>query len=140
MEVFNGLNPARPCDVDYMYNYMKDIAVEVRKEEFDNRMTNLDYMKKCINDIPDDKLEAAYKGMSESLKQPVETVKKYYQKNAEQLEAFKHTLLQKESMDFISGDELVEVTPKNIRLRKRLLTQNLRARAKKASERGAQEE
>jgi len=45
-----------------------------------------------------------------------------------------------ESMDFINGDELVEVTPKNIRLRKRLLTQNLRARAKKASERGAQEE
>jgi GTP-binding protein len=40
-----------------------------------------------------------------------------------------------ESMDFINGDELV-VTLKNIRLRKRLLTQNLRARAKKASERG----
>jgi predicted membrane GTPase involved in stress response len=35
---------------------------------------------------------------------------------------------------------LVEVTPKSIRLRKRLLTQNLRARAKKASERSAQEE
>ena len=41
-----------------------------------------------------------------------------------------------ESMDFINGDELVEVTPKNIRLRKRLLTQNARFRAKKASERG----
>jgi GTP-binding protein len=41
-----------------------------------------------------------------------------------------------ESMDFINSDELVEVTPKNIRLRKRLLTQNARARAKKASERG----
>ena len=40
-----------------------------------------------------------------------------------------------ESMDFINSDELVEVTPKNIRLRKRLLTQNARARAKKASER-----
>lgn len=41
-----------------------------------------------------------------------------------------------ESMDFINSDELVEVTPKNIRLRKRLLTQNERFRAKKASERG----
>ena len=41
-----------------------------------------------------------------------------------------------ESMDFINSDELVEVTPKNIRLRKRLLTQNARARAKKAAERG----
>jgi GTP-binding protein len=40
-----------------------------------------------------------------------------------------------ESMDFINGDELVEVTPKNIRLRKRLLTQNARFRAKKAADR-----
>jgi GTP-binding protein len=42
-----------------------------------------------------------------------------------------------ESMDFINSDELVEVTPKNIRLRKRLLTQNERFRsAKKAESRG----
>jgi GTP-binding protein len=41
-----------------------------------------------------------------------------------------------ESMDFINADELVEVTPKSIRLRKRLLTMNERARAKKAGERG----
>ena len=39
-----------------------------------------------------------------------------------------------ESMDFINSDELVEVTPKNIRLRKRLLTMNERARSKKAAE------
>jgi GTP-binding protein len=42
-----------------------------------------------------------------------------------------------ESMDFINSDELVEVTPKNIRLRKRLLTQNERFRSKKAAERSA---
>jgi len=42
-----------------------------------------------------------------------------------------------ESMDFINGDELVEVTPKNIRLRKRLLTQNERFRSKKAAGRTA---
>jgi GTP-binding protein len=42
-----------------------------------------------------------------------------------------------ESMDFINSDELVEITPKNIRLRKRLLTQNERARSKKAFERAA---
>ena len=44
-----------------------------------------------------------------------------------------------ESMDFINADELVEVTPKNIRLRKRLLTMNERFRARKASERAAQD-
>jgi len=40
-----------------------------------------------------------------------------------------------EAMDFINSDELVEVTPQNIRLRKRLLTQNERFRAKKSGER-----
>jgi GTP-binding protein len=35
-----------------------------------------------------------------------------------------------QSLDFINADELVEVTPSSIRLRKRLLTQNERARAK----------
>ena len=34
-----------------------------------------------------------------------------------------------QSLDFINGDELVEVTPQTIRLRKRLLTQHERARA-----------
>jgi GTP-binding protein len=45
-----------------------------------------------------------------------------------------------ESMDFINADELVEVTPKNIRLRKRLLTMNERFRAKKSAERGSRED
>ena len=35
-----------------------------------------------------------------------------------------------QSLDFINNDELVEVTPQNIRLRKRLLTQHERSRAK----------
>jgi len=35
-----------------------------------------------------------------------------------------------ESLDFIKDDELVEVTPKNIRLRKKLLTQEQRLKAK----------
>jgi GTP-binding protein len=38
-----------------------------------------------------------------------------------------------EALDVISDDELIEVTPKSIRLRKRLLTQNQRARARHAS-------
>ncbi|HEY7984187.1 MAG TPA: translational GTPase TypA [Ktedonobacterales bacterium] len=42
--------------------------------------------------------------------------------------AVKHSLEQ--SLDFINSDELVEVTPTNIRLRKRLLTQHERSRAK----------
>ena len=35
------------------------------------------------------------------------------------------------AIEYIAGDELVEATPKNIRLRKRILDQNLRARETK---------
>jgi GTP-binding protein len=36
-----------------------------------------------------------------------------------------------QALDFIADDELVEVTPKNIRMRKKLLTDNERQRARK---------
>jgi len=41
--------------------------------------------------------------------------------------AIKHTLEQ--ALDFIEDDELVEVTPKEIRLRKKFLTESDRKRA-----------
>ena len=47
----------------------------------------------------------------------------------------RHSLEQ--SLDFINPDELVEVTPRNIRLRKRLLTQHERARAREYEQAGA---
>ncbi|MCX5998565.1 MAG: translational GTPase TypA, partial [Chloroflexi bacterium] len=42
-----------------------------------------------------------------------------------------------ESLDFINADELVEVTPKSIRLRKKLLTQHQRLRAISAARHGS---
>ncbi len=45
-----------------------------------------------------------------------------------------------QALDFISDDELVEVTPKNIRLRKKLLTQHQRLRASYAARRESQTE
>jgi GTP-binding protein len=42
-----------------------------------------------------------------------------------------------QSLDFINADELVEVTPQSIRLRKRLLTQHERARARELVQAGA---
>ena len=44
-----------------------------------------------------------------------------------------------QSLDFINSDELVEVTPRNIRLRKKLLTQHERLRASYAAQRIAQQ-
>jgi GTP-binding protein len=45
-----------------------------------------------------------------------------------------------QALDFINDDELVEVTPKNIRLRKKLLTQHQRLRASYAARRESQTE
>jgi len=42
-----------------------------------------------------------------------------------------HSLEQ--AMDFIDSDELIEITPKNIRLRKRYLTENERKRMSRGS-------
>jgi GTP-binding protein len=42
-----------------------------------------------------------------------------------------------QSLDFINPDELVEVTPQNIRLRKRLLTHHERSRARELEQAGA---
>ena len=39
-------------------------------------------------------------------------------------------LSMEQALEFITDDELVEITPKNIRLRKKLLTENERARQK----------
>ena len=44
-----------------------------------------------------------------------------------------------QSLDFIFNDELVEVTPQTIRLRKRLLTQHERSRAGESSQSGARQ-
>lgn len=46
----------------------------------------------------------------------------------------KHTLEQ--AMEFIAEDELVEITPNHIRLRKKLLTENERKRASRGTQRG----
>jgi GTP-binding protein len=43
-----------------------------------------------------------------------------------------------QSLDFLADDEFLEVTPKNLRLRKRLLSQDERAKAKKRSDMAAQ--
>ena len=41
-----------------------------------------------------------------------------------------------QSLEFINDDELVEVTPKNIRLRKRILSKELRMKAEARKKKG----
>jgi GTP-binding protein len=45
-----------------------------------------------------------------------------------------------QALDFLADDELLEVTPKHLRLRKRLLTQDERAKARKRATMSAKSE
>jgi trigger factor len=45
-------------------------------------------------DLPDDELEGGLQEMSDNFNQPLEEIKKYYDQNPDNLEFFKHTLLE----------------------------------------------
>ncbi|MBI9074909.1 MAG: trigger factor [Desulfatibacillum sp.] len=61
-------------------------------------------------ELPEEELDAAFKGMAESLRQPFEMVKKYYASDAEQMSMLRHTLLQKEALKYVKNlNEIKEV-------------------------------
>ncbi|MEW5734024.1 MAG: trigger factor [Thermodesulfobacteriota bacterium] len=62
--------------------------------------------------LADERLDEAFADMSKSLRQPAEAIRSYYQKDPEQLEMLKHTLLQKEALAFVKAQsQITEVTP-----------------------------
>ena len=62
--------------------------------------------------LADDSLEAGYKEMSGNLGQTVEDIKTYYRGNEEQLEFFKHSLLEKQTIGLIiEKGKITEVVP-----------------------------
>ena len=61
-------------------------------------------------ELPDEELENAFKGMADSLRQPLEIVKKYYASDAEQMNMLQQTLLQKEALKHVKKlNEIKEV-------------------------------
>jgi hypothetical protein len=54
------LNPIK-CDVEYRYNFMKDFVVDAGKRSSLSTMTKLQYIEKCVDDIPADKCDASEK-------------------------------------------------------------------------------
>lgn len=58
--------------------------------------------------LADDELEKGYEEMSAASRQPVENIKKYYSENKENLEFFKHTLLEKQAIRLIIEQNQVE--------------------------------
>ena len=58
--------------------------------------------------LSDVEQDAGFQEMSESLGQPMDQVKSYYQKNREQLEYFKQALLEKQAISLIIESGTVE--------------------------------
>ncbi len=58
--------------------------------------------------LSDEEMEEGYKNMAESVSQPVEAIKTYYRENKENLEFFKHTLLEKKAIRLIIDNSTIE--------------------------------
>ncbi|MFO7838811.1 MAG: trigger factor [Desulfosalsimonadaceae bacterium] len=62
-------------------------------------------------EIGDEELEAEYQRFSETTGQPAEVIRSYYQQSPDQLEAFKHALLEKKAIDLIINHAEIENIP-----------------------------
>ena len=58
--------------------------------------------------LSDEELENAFNDMAQGVKQPVEEIKKYYGQNENTLEIFKQTLLEKQAIDLIIKNSVLE--------------------------------
>lgn len=58
--------------------------------------------------LADDELEGGLQEMSENFNQPLEEIKKYYDQNPDNLEFFKHTLLEKKAIKLILNSSTVK--------------------------------
>jgi trigger factor len=58
--------------------------------------------------LSEEEMDEGYKNMAESVNQPVETIKTYYRENKENLEFFKHTLLEKKAIRLIIDKSVIE--------------------------------
>jgi trigger factor len=58
--------------------------------------------------LPDDEVEGGLQEMSENFNQPLEEIKKYYDQNPDNLEFFKHTLLEKKAIKLIIDNSTIE--------------------------------
>ncbi len=62
-------------------------------------------------ELSDEDLDKAYEDMAQTVSQPVEEIKKFYDQNPGKLDIFKHTLLEKQALSLIiSSSDVSEVT------------------------------
>jgi trigger factor len=81
---------------------------EVAKKQVRRHLLLSKIMEQENLQIGDEVLDAEYGKLAETLKQPVDVIKQYYQASPEKLDGFKHALLEKKAIDLIIGKAEVE--------------------------------
>jgi trigger factor len=59
-------------------------------------------------DLPEETLNSEFETLSQTVGQPVDFIKEYYQKNPDKLDGFKHALLEKKVFDLIVEKAVIE--------------------------------
>jgi len=86
----------------------RDVAEnQVRRHLFLSKIIEQESME-----LPEDELNKEYESLSQTIGQPSDFIKEYYQKNPDKLEGFKHAILEKKVFDLIVEKATVkEVAP-----------------------------
>ena len=86
----------------------RDVAEkQVRRHLFLSKIIEQENME-----LPADELDREFESFAQTIGQPVDFVKEYYEKNPDKLEGFKHALLEKKVFDLIiEKAEVEEVAP-----------------------------
>jgi trigger factor len=93
----------------------KEMLAEKHRETADKKVRRHLILDKIIDqenlELSDQELEDGFAAMALTVNQPVEAIKNYYQQNQDNLDFFKHTLLEKQAIKLIiksSNTEEVE--------------------------------
>ena len=111
--------------VNQLYKAIIDVINKKSSHNFASTMTITDEMSEKLFIIPPNRVRY--------LSEISDTIRKYNTWTEEQANTAQQWQSLEQSIDFITRDELVEVTPKNIRLRKRVLKETMRLRQRTAT-------
>lgn len=94
----------------------KEMLVEEHRETAEKKVRRHLILGKIIDqeniELSDQELEDGFAEMAKAVNQPVEAIKNYYQQNQDNLDFFKHTLLEKQAIKLIiESSNIEEVAP-----------------------------
>ena len=90
----------------------KEMLAEEHRETAEKKVRRHLILGKIIEQenmaLSDQELEEGFAGMAQTVNQPVEAIKNYYQQNQDNLDFFKHTLLEKQAIKLIIENSNIE--------------------------------